>query len=169
MEAFLPLQGRLEAFAFAMARDENEGCDLVGETVLRAFEHFDEIVDRKAFLGYLFSIASNLWRRRLQRDSRFGVYDAEQAEQIHYGGTPPDISADVELLYRALAQLPELQREAVTLFELSDLSIRDIRQIQGGTLSAVKLRLHRGRKQLARLMGAATEDRASHSSRRGNL
>jgi DNA-directed RNA polymerase specialized sigma24 family protein len=70
-------------------------------------------------------------------------------------GTTPERAADVAMLNRALARLPERQREAVVLFEISDLSLEEIRVIQGGSLSGVKSRIVRGRQKLAELLDAA--------------
>lgn len=52
-------------------------------------------------------------------------------------------------LHHALAQLPEQQKEALILFEITGLSIKEIMIIQDSTESAVKQRLFRGRKSLA--------------------
>jgi RNA polymerase sigma-70 factor (ECF subfamily) len=60
----------------------------------------------------------------------------------------PDSSHDVQVLYELIGKLPEKQREAFVLFELSGFSLEEIRQLQGGTLSSIKMRLSRGRKQL---------------------
>jgi RNA polymerase sigma-70 factor (ECF subfamily) len=56
------------------------------------------------------------------------------------------------VLDRALARLPEKQREAVILFEISGFSLAEIREIQGGSLSGVKSRIVRGRDNLANLL-----------------
>ena len=88
------------------------------------------------------------WRGRL-----FGSYDSDSAEAMPYGGTAPDVSVDVEKLYDALAQLPDQQREAVVLYEISGLSVAEIQEIQGGSLSSVKMRLSRARKALATILG----------------
>ena len=153
LELLLPVQKRLESFCFAMARNEAEACDLVGETVLRAYESFEQIRDQKAFLSYLFSIASRLHKRKQWRGRLFGTFDEDGAEQLPYGGTPPDVSPDVTRLYEALGKLPAEQREAIVLFELSGFSISEIQEIQGGSISSIKMRLSRGRKALAELLG----------------
>ncbi len=57
-----------------------------------------------------------------------------------------------------MASLPEKQREALALFEISGLSIEEVREIQGGSLSAVKMRLVRGREQLALLLRSRGPD-----------
>jgi RNA polymerase sigma-70 factor (ECF subfamily) len=154
MQLLGPVQKRLEAFCFAMARDEDEAMDLVGETVLRAYEHFHKVRDAEAFLSYLFTIASRLHKRKRWRGRVFGSFDADNAEQVPWAGTAPDVSVDVEKLYEALARLPEQQREAVVMYEISGLSVAEIREIQGGSLSSVKMRLSRARKALSLLLGA---------------
>lgn len=153
MQLLLPVQKRLEAFCFAMTRNEEEACDLVGETILRAYEHFAQIRDSEAFLSYLFTIASRLHKRKRWRGRLFGSYDSDVAEAMPYGGTAPDVSVDVEKLYEALAQLPDQQREAVVLYEITGLSVAEIQEIQGGSLSSVKMRLSRARKALATILG----------------
>jgi RNA polymerase sigma-70 factor (ECF subfamily) len=168
MRLLLPCYKRLEDFAFAMSRDPEEARDLVAETVLLAFESFDRLKDDQAFLGYLFTIASREFRRRRRRRRWFGAFDESAAERIVYPGSPPDIAADVVLLYRALAKLSEQQREAIVLFEISGFSMKEIQEIQGGSLSGVKVRIHRARGRLAELLGVPT-DASSPMSERQDL
>ena len=55
---------------------------------------------------------------------------------------------DREWLYKALSRLPEQQREAILLFEISGFSIKEIAVLQESSESAIKQRLSRGRQQL---------------------
>ncbi len=134
--------------------DREEAHDLVGDTILAALERFDHIRGPEAFLSYLFTIALRLHKRRRWRRRLFGAYDEVKALNIRDDGASPDRSADVEMLHRALAELPERQREAVVLFEITGLSLEEIRVVQGGSLSGVKSRVSRGRQELARILGA---------------
>lgn len=157
LQALRPVQKRLEAYAFAMARDPEEASDVVGETILRCYERFDTIVAPDAFPGYVLTVASNIIRRLARRRRPFGVYNEADASRRRYGGTPPDVAVDIRILYEALEELPASQREAIVLFELADLPLCDIVKIQGGTLAALKVRLHRARKQLGRSLGISPE------------
>jgi RNA polymerase sigma-70 factor, ECF subfamily len=161
MELFRPLHPRLDRFARAMTGNEEEARDLVHDTVLVAFEGFERLQDRAAFLSYLFTVASRLHGKRQRRMKWWGSYDEERAENLRDYRTAPDSSADVALLHDALARLPEAQREAVALFEISGLSLEEIREVQGGSLSGVKSRVTRGRQKLAELLGA-DEDPAAY-------
>lgn len=155
LRLLLPVRDRLMQFARAMTRNREEADDLVSDTILAALERFDDLRSPAAFLGYLFTIAVRIHKRRRWRERLFGSYDEEYAESIPSNATAPDISADVAMLYKALDQLPERQRETVVLFELSDLSLEEIRAIQGGSLSGVKSRLVRGREKLAQILNTA--------------
>lgn len=154
LELLLPLRNRLVHFARAMTRNREEANDLVSDTILAALERFDAVRGKEAFLSYLFTIAVRIHRRRQWRGRLFGSYNEEEASAIADEGAAPDRSADVAMLHHALDKLPERQREAVVLFEISDLSLEEIRVIQGGSLSGVKSRIVRGRRKLAELLGA---------------
>lgn len=161
-----PSRHRLVHFARMMTQDYEDARDLVGETILQALEGFDRIRDEQAFVGYLFTIATRLHRRRRWRGRLFGALDERQAASVADSAPPPDVAADALLLYRALGCLPEKQRETLVLFELTGLSLKEVQEIQGGSLSGVKLRLHRGRRRLAELLGVPeTTEPASHRGR----
>lgn len=158
LRLLLPLRDRLTHYARAVSRTREEADDLVGDAILGALEGFGKLRNPEAFAGYLFRIASRLQKRRRWRRRIFGVYDEGRAHAIGSGGPSPETAAEVVLLYRALEKLPAAQREAVVLFEISGLALEEIRVIQGGSLSAIKSRISRGRQELARLLGARDAD-----------
>ena len=149
-----PAYERLERFCFALERDRDAAYDLIGETILRAWQNFHRLRDPDAFPGWLFTTASRLAARRRLRARLFGFYDEKAAMQLRSLASPPDESADVAPLYDALATLPRKQREAIVLFDINGLTLKEIADIQGGTVAALKVRLHRGRKRLAEILRA---------------
>ncbi|MCB0712399.1 MAG: sigma-70 family RNA polymerase sigma factor [Ignavibacteriae bacterium] len=157
MRLYEPLRPRLARFAAAMTNDREDARDLVAETTLAAYEQFNTLRDERAFLSWLFTIASRLYRKRGIREKYHGEYHEEQVRRMPDSGTSPEASADVALLYAALEKLPSEQREAVTLFEIADIPLKEISAIQGTTLSSVKSRVTRGRRKLAELLGAVDE------------
>jgi RNA polymerase sigma-70 factor (ECF subfamily) len=160
-ERFLGLlQPRLEdlsRFCMAMTGERESARDLMSDVILAAWERFDALREEKAFLSYLFTIARRTWNRRRRRARLFGDYDDERAQSIPSSGTPVWIGADIQALYRALAKLPDAQREALVLFEISGLSIKEVCEVQNASLSAVKSRISRGRSKLADLLGVGSE------------
>jgi RNA polymerase sigma-70 factor (ECF subfamily) len=63
-----------------------------------------------------------------------------------------------EDLYRAMRELPEEQRVAITLVDLSGFSTHEAADAMGSPRGTVLSRLHRGRRSLARLLGDRIEE-----------
>lgn len=152
MALFEPLQPRLQRFVLAMTRSEELTKDVIGETILIAFERLDSVRHEEAFLSFLFTIATRVYRKWGRTHDGAAASEEDLAGLLD-PGTPPDIAADVAAMYRALDLLPEKQREAVILFEVLGFSAREIREIQGGTEVGVRVRITRARKKLARILG----------------
>lgn len=138
----------------AMARNVEDARDIVGETLLIAYEHFDEIREVQSFLFYLITIAKRLHWKAAKRRTRQFPLERQYEDLLIDPGASPDLSPDVAALYDAIDRLPLRLREALVLFELTGLRLEEIRSIQGGTLSGVKSRVARARKKLARMLGA---------------
>ena len=167
LDLLRPYQASLSRFARAMTRDAETAKDLVSETVLKVYESFERLKDVQSFQSYLFTIATRLAHRDRSRGKRWADWDEEQMSAIPSQGVSPETRVEVELLYRALQQLPDKQREAIVLFEITGLSLEEVREIQGGSLSGVKSRIVRGRGALADLLGVTAErDQAAASSAR---
>ena len=150
-----PIRPGLARYCRAITSDPEIARDLASETILIAYEHFASMNgDGKSFSSYLFTTATRLNKRWRWRSKRRVAYDATLAENIRDPNPAPDSGADIELLYAALRRLPNAQREAVVMFEISGLSLEEIRHIQGGSLSGVKSRIARGREKLAKMLGA---------------
>jgi RNA polymerase sigma-70 factor (ECF subfamily) len=158
MALLTPHYRYLESYALAMERDREASLDLVGETLLRAWERFDDLRDAQAFLSWPPSIARRLARDRRRRRFFIKEHLGHAALLLAETSHIPELSADVTALHTALARLPVAQREAIVLFELNGLSLQEVAQVQECSVGAVKVRLHRGRARLAVLLGATVDD-----------
>jgi RNA polymerase sigma-70 factor (ECF subfamily) len=137
-----------------MAEDVTQECFLV----LVSGAAFDS---RQGPIGtYLFGIARNLVFRRLRVSTR-------ETEELLEAPDPAETldailtSERSELVQRAIANLPPLQREAIILFEYEELTVENIASVTGVQVGAIKARLQRAReslrKQLAPLLAPRTE------------
>ncbi|MDQ1265164.1 MAG: hypothetical protein QG635_314, partial [Bacteroidota bacterium] len=152
LRLFEPHRKQLSNFARALTRSRTDAQDLVGDTILQAYESFEKIRKKESFKSYLFSIAIRTHKRKLWRKRFFGDYNEEAAEEISSYDTSPEKLTDVRILYETMERLPDKQRQAIALFEISGFSLEEIKEVQGGTLSGVKARLRRGREKLSRLI-----------------
>lgn len=179
LECLLPIKAQLSGYCRAMtaksglAEATERARDLMSETILKAYENFDRIHRRESFAAYLFTIAHRELRKERKRRTREAAWDDKLTQTLSAPGTQFDERADLELLHSALGQLPDKTREALVLFEIGGLSLEEVREVQGGTLSGVKSRLVRGREELRKMLSdnpqpvtSTTSEYRSNSFRR---
>ena len=148
-----PVYPKLSRYSLAVTRNVAEAEDLTSDTVLIALEQFDKIDNKDHFAGFLFKVASRLHKRRRHRE-RFRIsYDQKTVEAKEDITPMPDQAAEIAIVMVALDKLPLKIRETVVLFDVTDLSLEEIRNIQGGSLSGVKSRLKRGREMVQKYLG----------------
>lgn len=122
--------------------------DLIQDAIIAVLEKFESIKDKSAFKSFLFSTASNLNKMRSRRKKFHADFNAEELQQLTAVELTAEQQVDFKIVYEKLLELPQKTAEAMMLFYISDLSLDEIRKIQGGSLSGVKLRIKRGREKL---------------------
>jgi RNA polymerase sigma-70 factor (ECF subfamily) len=156
-QAFLqllePQLSALSRFCRSMCRDDMDAEDLASETVLRAWQHFERIESPAAFLSFLFTIASREFRRDRKRRSIWTTIGSLTASESIDRDPSPDAGTDVHYLHLALVKLPAKYREAIVLAEIVGMKLEEVAEIQASSLTAVKSRVSRGKKKLAKLLG----------------
>lgn len=152
LRLYIPHQDSLWRFVRSLVGTQHDAEDVVSETITIALERLDSVRDEQAFLSFLFTVASRIVKRQRWRKRFTGEYNEGDVMQRPSADTLPDVQADIQHLRDAIRKLPESTRQTVVLFEISGLSLEEIRQIQGGSLSGVKSRLVRGRHMLAKLL-----------------
>jgi len=167
LRLYEPVHESFARFCHARVYGLMEAEDLIAESILCALEKFHELKEEKAFLGYLFSIATNLLNKKNRRLKFSGKYNEKSAHSIQDESLDAETRLDIQVLYQALNTLPTQQKEALILFEISGFSIREVSEIQKSSESAVKQRLKRGRTALAdyfkfdQLKGESVDSRSS--------
>jgi len=149
LDLYEPHHEAFVRFCHAKAYGLIEAEDLISESVLVALEKFDSLKNKEAFLSFLFSVATNIIRRKNRRLKFSGKYHESDAFTIKDEGIDAETRIDIAVLYDALNLLSETQKEALILFEISGFSIKEVAEIQSSKESAVKQRLKRGRENLA--------------------
>jgi len=150
MELYQPIHENFERFCRARVYGDTDFKDLMHDTIVIAFEKFDQLEDPKAFLHFLFGISIRVLANT-NRKQRL-VHVTDEAQNVPDETLRADRNEDVHLLYQAMSRLPEEQREALALFEISGFSIAEIAELQNAGVSAIKQRLARGRKALLELL-----------------
>lgn len=130
--------------AFALMETE----DLVQESILQTLQAFYRIEDNQKLLGFMIGVANNLVRQQKRRLKFKGEWDEMALEKLESRTNDPEIALDIHYLLKAIQQLPEKQKEALVLFEISGFKIKEISVIQECSEGAVKTRLSRARHDL---------------------
>jgi RNA polymerase sigma-70 factor (ECF subfamily) len=149
---FLTLYGavheQLSRFCRAISGNTNDAEDLMNDVILNVLEDFSKIRDKSAFKSYVFSIASNLNKKKKRRRKFKADFNPSEINLIADISNDQEYLTDFKIIYELILALPERTSETMILFHISDLSIEEVQNIQGGSISGVKQRLKRGREKL---------------------
>lgn len=148
---YKPIHDRFERFCRARVFGNMEYQDLMNDTLLVAYQKLDSLKSEKAFLSFIIGISVRILanhHKKKKEDLTANLTDFDLPDSN--ANTERDI--EVYLLYKALALLPDEQRECIVLFEITGFSIKEIMEIQHSSASAVKQRLKRGREKLVELL-----------------
>jgi RNA polymerase sigma-70 factor (ECF subfamily) len=128
--------------------DRHEAEDLTQEAFIRILERWERVREVADPIGYLYRTALNLRRSRLRRL-------AMSARKAARPDPPPDeqgAAEDRSIVQKALARLPNGQREAVVLVEWLGMTDERAGAVLGVSAGAVRTRLHRARAALRDLL-----------------
>ena len=157
LELYKPVNRKISAYCRAITRSSAEAEDLLHDTLLAAYEKMDLLRCDEAFPSFLFSVAYNIYSKQLRRLKFRGNYSEQAACCLLDKAASPEIQAELTVVLDKMKQLPQLQYEAMMLFHLSDLPIEEIQKIQGGSVSAIKQRLKRGRENLLGMLNESQQ------------
>lgn len=153
------------AFAARLTQDRHAAEDLVSDTVLRAFDHWEQYTLGTNARAWLFTILYRLFISGLRGEKRETALPDPWDEGSHHevaGQLDPEAawfdSIIDEEVTQAIESLSERYREAVLLSDVHDFRYTEIAEILGIAEGTVKSRLFRGRQILQRkLLGYAVE------------
>jgi len=151
---------RIYRYALGLVKSPAEAEDLTQDTFLRAYRHGDSLRDPEAVRGWLYRIATHLCLDRLRQRKPLISLDSEEDEDrveppVSNSPSPLEISERKETsacIQRCLDFLPDKYRAVILLHEAHSLTAPEIADLLGVTLTTVKIRLHRARRQLQRVM-----------------
>jgi len=156
----------LYSFALKLSRARDDAEDLVSDTVLRAFERWDQYRLGTNIRAWLFTILYHLFVSRKRRidarevpegDGESGWSPQDEVGEADPEGRFYDSFLDDEIV-KAIHALPDDYRTAVVLSDIEDFRYAEIAQMLGIPEGTVKSRLFRGRRLLQqKLRGYAEE------------
>jgi len=150
------------ATAMSVLRNAHDAEDAVQGAFIRALERIDQLKPGSPFGPWFYrvlrSTCLNLRRREALRS-----HDDIPASAA--GGRNPEKDLERELtrekVISALGELPEMQRLAVTLYDLEGYSHQEIADILGIAVGTSRAHVHHARRTLRRLIGPESGEHQS--------
>nr|WP_236961031.1 NepR family anti-sigma factor [Methylobacterium durans] len=146
---------RLHTYAMSLTGNAARADDLVQEALLKAWSNQHSFVPGSNLNAWLFTILRNQFYTECRKGKR-EVEDADGAAAERLIEVP-DQEDRIELqdVWSKVAKLPALQREALLLVSVHDMTYEAAAEVIGCQVGTVKSRVSRGRALLSDLLGFA--------------
>jgi len=125
--------------------DPHTALDLAQEVWLKVFRAIDRYRPGGTFRSWLFSITFNHLRDAMRRQQRSRMVQMDELTPIPASPDPLEESAERSAIRRALRQVPEPYRAAVTLVDVLEFTYEEAAGALECALGTVKSRVNRGR------------------------
>jgi RNA polymerase sigma-70 factor (ECF subfamily) len=153
----LKYQNRIIKLVYRYVRDPDEAMDVAQEAFIKAYKAIPRFRGDSAFFTWIYRIAINTAKNHLVASGRrppTGDIDAQEAEQyegatgLREYATPERLLMKDEIqetIARAIDELPDDLRTAISLRELEGLSYEEIAQTMECPIGTVRSRIFRAR------------------------
>jgi RNA polymerase sigma-70 factor (ECF subfamily) len=163
-------QKQAVAVAYRLLGNAHDALEVTQDAFLKGYSSLSTLQKPEAFGGWLMRIVSNLslnfrrsrkTRRQIGLDELAGAPEAGQAdaagasEHTSPAGNPVRRLEGQELgrrLQEAMAQLPEKQRLAITMFTIEQMPQKQVAEALECSVEAVKWHVFQGRRRLKELL-----------------
>jgi RNA polymerase sigma-70 factor (ECF subfamily) len=152
-------------FGLRMCGDEDAAREVLQETLLAAFRYLPGFRGDARLSTWLYQIARSFCIKKRRGEHPTRSLDEDGATELVDPSPRPDARAHAreigEALSRAIAVLPQEQREVLILRDVEGLSAEEAADVAGIEVGALKSRLHRARMamrtELAGILGTNAE------------
>lgn len=143
--------------AYAITNNHNHAADIVQETFIKVYRNIEKFDEARPFKPWFYQILLNESRRYMTKQNKqaTAVESEELLDHLHEQTLSPE---NYDHLERALDQLSEMHRTALTLKYMNEFTEREIAQLLELNVNTVKSRLYKGRQQLKAIIGGVVNE-----------
>jgi RNA polymerase sigma factor (sigma-70 family) len=158
MALLQPVYRDCQRWAYTLTGNAVDAEDVLEEGILTALKSIHQLKSDEAFKTWMFRILRTTHLQLLRRKNPVDLLEAGELDKQASVAPDHQRSETAELVHGALAKLAPEQRMALELFELHELSIREVANVMGKAETAVRVQLHRARSRMAEMLRAAGLD-----------
>lgn len=165
-ELIRPYERMVYLSVLTMLRNEQEAEDAAQEVMINAFRHLKSFRGEAKFSTWLVTIAMNEARQRIRKARAAQLESLDEEKEGREGDFTPAVLTDWreipsealekkeirQKLREAVEQLPPIYREVLVLRDLEELNQEETANALGIPVTLVKVRLHRARMMLQKLL-----------------
>ena len=151
-------QKSVHALVWRKIGDFHYAEEITQDIFLQVHKKLPTLKDPRQFAGWLYVIANRFcidWLRKkkgtVQSIEDTPTAEIEKSSYIHHLSEQQETETSErrrEIVKKILAKLPESERTVVTLYYLGEMTVKEISQFLGVSVSTINTRLHRARKRL---------------------
>ena len=136
------LENGMYRLSYSILKNEEDAQDAVQEAIYNAYKKLETLKDKRKFKSWIYKIVTNTSFEILRNKKNYIDIEHENiaAEKI-------DIDTNLTL-WKAVQGLEQPYRTTITLFYYEDMSIKEISEITGSKVDAIKKQLSRGRDKI---------------------
>lgn len=165
-ELIRPYERRVYLMALSFLKNEPDAEDAAQEAFLKAYRNLKHFRGEARFGTWLVSIALNEARSRIRHRNTVRMESLDEPADDTEGHVSPALLRDWKeipsealerkevrlLLEDAVTSLPSIYREVFQLRDVEQLNVNEAAQVLGISIGAVKVRLHRARMMLQKIL-----------------
>jgi RNA polymerase sigma-70 factor (ECF subfamily) len=158
---------RLFRMIMRIVRDEEEARSILQETYLQAYKRLGTFRRESKFSTWLYAIGLNLARASLRKLRRYDTLEEDQIERLQPAFSNGKFQGDTEtwnpqklaerserkrVVHEAIDRLPADYRMVIMLRDIEEMSTAEVAKVLDISEGAVRVRLHRARQALRKLL-----------------
>ncbi|MBI3813937.1 MAG: RNA polymerase sigma factor [Nitrospinae bacterium] len=159
LNLFKEYESRIYNFIYRMTRNEADAEELTQEAFIRVWNGIDKLRSDSSITSWIYKIASNVCFDSFRKNKRTLKEETlEPDDEFLYDAKIPLIEDEIykarmaECIRSYIAKLPEDYRAVILLHDIEGLKNSDIADMLGISLDAVKIKLHRARGRLRKIL-----------------
>ncbi len=138
-------------FAYWLTGNDAEAKDITSETFVRVWTA-EANPRTESVKAYLFAIARNLYLQDRRKKDRLSAINDEMIDDTILPDKKAEINSDLKQVQKMLQQLPEMDRTVLIMRAEEEMPYRDIAQITGLSISAIKVKVFRARAKIDKIL-----------------